>query len=238
MKGLIVAAGQGVRLRAKGDLKPLIPIKGVPLIECVIDRARSGGIDEFFVVSGYRGDELRAALNSLAARENIRITHVINRDWNRANGHSVLMAKQFLDAPFVLMMCDHLVDPEIIRSLISEPLVPGTVTLAVDFNLDSPLNDPDDVTRVKSQDGLIQRIGKVIRDFDSFDTGVFLCTPIIFEALEESQSQGDDSISGAMNVLAAWQKARIFDIKDRVWVDVDDPAAYQKAEHLLETGRL
>ena len=114
MKGLIVAAGQGVRLRAKGDLKPLIPIKGVPLIECVIDRARSGGIDEFFVVSGYRGDELRAALNSLAARENIRITHVINRDWNRANGHSVLMAKQFLDEPFVLMMCDHLVDPEII----------------------------------------------------------------------------------------------------------------------------
>ena len=238
MKGLIVAAGQGVRLRAKGDLKPLIPIKGVPLIECVIDRARSGGIDEFFVVSGYRGDELRAALNSLAARENIRITHVINRDWNRANGHSVLMAKQFLDEPFVLMMCDHLVDPEIIRSLIDEPLVPGTVTLAVDFNLDSPLNDPDDVTRVKSQDGLIQRIGKVIRDFDSFDTGVFLCTPIIFEALEESQSQGDDSISGAMNVLAAWQKARIFDIKDRVWVDVDDPAAYEKAEHLLETGRL
>ena len=238
MKGLIVAAGQGVRLRAKGDLKPLIPIKGVPLIECVIDRARSGGIDEFFVVSGYRGDELRAALNSLAARKNIRITHVINRDWNRANGHSVLMAKQFLDEPFVLMMCDHLVDPEIIRSLIDEPLVPGTVTLAVDFNLDSPLNDPDDVTRVKSQDGLIQRIGKVIRDFDSFDTGVFLCTPIIFEALEESQSQGDDSISGAMNVLAAWQKARIFDIKDRVWVDVDDPAAYEKAEHLLETGRL
>ncbi len=55
MKGLIVAAGQGVRLRAKGDLKPLIPIKGTPLIECVIDRARRGGIDEFFVVSGYRG---------------------------------------------------------------------------------------------------------------------------------------------------------------------------------------
>ena len=230
MKGLIVAAGQGVRLRAKGDLKPLIPIKGMPLIECVIDRARSGGIDEFFVVSGYRGDELRAALNSLAARENIRITHVINRDWNRANGRSVLMAKQFLDEPFVLMMCDHLLDPGIIRSLIDAPHAPGTVTLAVDFNLDSPLNDPDDVTRVLSEDGLIKRIGKVIRDFDSFDTGVFLCSPIIFDALEESQANGDDSISGAMNVLAAWKKAHIFDIQDRVWVDVDDPAAYEKAE--------
>jgi 1L-myo-inositol 1-phosphate cytidylyltransferase len=238
MKGLIVAAGQGVRLREKGDLKPLIPIKGIPLIERVIEQARSGGIDEFFVVSGYRGDELRAALNSFAARTNIRITHVINRDWNRANGQSVLMARQFLDEPFVLMMCDHLLDPDIIRSLIDAPHAPGTVTLAVDFNLDNPLNDPDDVTRVKSEDGLIRHIGKVIRDFDSYDTGVFLCTPIIFEALEASQAKGDDSISGAMNVLAAWSKAHIFDIQDRIWVDVDDPVAYEKAERLLESGRL
>jgi 1L-myo-inositol 1-phosphate cytidylyltransferase len=238
MKGLIVAAGQGVRLRAKGDLKPLIPIKGRPLIERVIDCASSSGIEEFFVVSGYRGDELRTALNSFAELRSIRITHVVNRNWNRANGHSVLIAKQFLGEPFVLMMCDHLLDPDIIRSLINAPRRPGTVTLAVDFNLDNPLNDPEDVTRVKSQDGRIQRIGKVLRDFDAIDTGVFLCTPIIFEALEASQAQGDDSISGAMNVLAAWKKAHIFDIGDRLWVDVDDPAAYEKAERLLESGRL
>jgi 1L-myo-inositol 1-phosphate cytidylyltransferase len=237
MKGLIVAAGQGVRLRAKGDLKPLIPIKGIPLIEHVINRARRGGIDAFFVVSGYRGDELRTALNSFARRENIRITHVINQHWDRANGHSVLMAKQFLDEPFVLMMCDHLVDPDIIRSLIAAPHVPGTVTLAVDLNLDNPLNDPDDVTRVKSQDGRIQRIGKVIRDFNAIDTGIFLCTPVMFDALEASQVQGDDSISGAISVLAGWNKAHVFDIQDRLWVDVDDPAAYEKAEHLLESGR-
>ncbi|MCB8881053.1 NTP transferase domain-containing protein [Acidisoma cellulosilytica] len=238
MKGLIVAAGQGVRLRAKGDLKPLIPIKGIPLIERVIEQARRGGIDEFFVVSGYRGDDLRAALNSFADRTGIHITHVINRDWTRANGQSVLMAKQFLDEPFVLMMCDHLLDPDIIRSLIDAPHAPDTVTLAVDFNLDNPLNDPDDVTRVRSEDGFIRHIGKVIRDFDSYDTGVFLCTPIMFEALEESQAKGDDSISGAMNVLAAWNKAHIFDIQDRIWVDVDDPVAYEKAERLLELGQL
>ena len=41
MKCLIVAAGQGARLREKGQLKPLIEIKGIPLIERVIDRARS-----------------------------------------------------------------------------------------------------------------------------------------------------------------------------------------------------
>jgi 1L-myo-inositol 1-phosphate cytidylyltransferase len=238
MKCLIVAAGPGTRLRAKAESKPLIRIKGVPLIERVIGRARSAGIDDFYVVSGYRGDDLRRELDAFSAREGIRITHVVNENWDRANGVSVLKAKHYLDAPFVLTMCDHLVDPEILRGLMSFAFEQDTVTLAVDFNTDSPLNDIEDVTRVKCSAGRIEHVGKVIRDFNAIDTGVFLCTPVIFDALEASQAAGDDSISGAMNVLARWNRARAFDIQHRVWVDVDDPAAFRKAEELLEAGRL
>jgi 1L-myo-inositol 1-phosphate cytidylyltransferase len=238
MKCLIVAAGQGTRLREKGDLKPLIPIKGVPLIERVIGNARAGGVTEFFAVTGYRSDELQARLSEMAARTGVSITRIFNRAWDRANGVSVLAAKQFLDEPFLLTMCDHLVDPEIFRALITAPAEPGTVTLAVDFNITSPLNDPEDVTRVKCDGARMKHIGKVIRDFNCFDTGVFLCTPVMFEALAESQAQGDDSISGAMNVLAEWGKARVHDIGDKIWVDVDDPIAFTKAEALLEAGRL
>lgn len=237
MKCLIVAAGQGARLRAKGELKPLIPIKGLPLIEHVMTRARSGGADEFLVVSGYRGDELRRELDAFSARERIRLTHVVNDEWNRANGVSVHKARRHLSEPFLLTMCDHLVDPEIFRSLIAAAVEPDTVTLAVDFNIDNPLNDPEDVTRVKVSEGRIEHIGKVIREFNAFDTGVFLCAPVMFEALEASQADGDDSISGAMNVLARWRKARAFDIQGRLWVDVDDPAAFGKAETLLDSGR-
>ncbi|HYP62352.1 MAG TPA: NTP transferase domain-containing protein [Acidocella sp.] len=238
MKCLIVAAGQGTRLREKGALKPLIPIEGVPLIERVIANARAGGADEFFAVTGYRSDELQAQLGELSARADVSITRIFNRNWARANGVSVLAAKQFIDEPFLLTMCDHLVDPEIFRALISAGTEPDTVTLAVDFNIENPLNDPEDVTRVKCEGTMLKHIGKVIRDFNCFDTGVFLCTPVMFEALSESQARGDDSISGAMNVLAEWGKARVFDIGDKVWVDVDDPIAFGKAEMLLEQGQL
>ena len=115
---------------------------------------------------------------------------------------------------------------------------PDTVTLAVDLNLNNPLNDPEDVTRVKCADGRIERIGKIIRDFNAIDTGVFLCTPAIFAALEEAQARGDDSISGAINVLAETGRALTLDIGDRLWVDVDDPAAFAKAEDLLDSGRI
>lgn len=238
MKCLIAAAGQGTRLREKGELKPLIPIKGVPLIERVITNARAGGVDGFFAITGYRSDELQARLGEIAARDGVAITRIFNRNWDRANGVSVLAAKQFIDEPFLLTMCDHLVDPDIFRALIAAGTEPGTVTLAVDFNIENPLNDPEDVTRVKCEGNQLKHIGKVIRDFNCFDTGVFLCTPVMFDALIESQARGDDSISGAMNVLAEWGKARVFDIGSRVWVDVDDPVAFAKAEKLLEDGLL
>ena len=238
MNCLIVAAGTGGRLRERGESKPLVPVKGVGLLERVITRARSAGVEQFLVVSGYRGDAVRAALDAISEREGISIRHIDNDEWQRGNGVSVSKAKPFLDGPFVLSMCDHLVDPAILRDLMASGAEPDTVTLAVDFNIAGSINDPDDVTRVKCSNGLILNIGKVIRDFNAIDTGVFLCTPVIFDALESSQAAGDESISGAMNVLARQGRARTFDIQGRLWLDVDDPASLDKAEALLEAGRL
>ena len=235
---LIVAAGTGGRLRERGQSKPLVPVNGVRLLERVITRARSAGVERFLVVSGYRGEDVRAALDAFSDREGIPIRHVYNDEWQRGNGVSVSKARPFLDGPFLLSMCDHLVDPAIIRDLMASRPEPDTVTLAVDFNIAGSINDLDDVTRVMCSNGRIVNIGKVIREFNAIDTGVFLCTPVIFDALQVSQTAGDESISGAMNVLASQDKARVFDIQDRLWLDVDDPATMDRAEALLQSGRL
>jgi 1L-myo-inositol 1-phosphate cytidylyltransferase len=235
---LIIAAGTGGRLREKGPSKPLIPVGGVPLLERVMERARRAGIERFFVVSGYRGEALRAHLDRYSARESLPVVHIVNESWHRANGVSVLQARPHLTGCFLLTMCDHLVDPDILRGLASSASEPDTVTLAVDFNIAGSINDLDDVTRVKCSNGMIERVGKTLREFNAIDTGVFLSTPILFDALEESQAAGDDSLSGAMNVLARWGKARTFDIGDRLWLDVDDAAGLTKAEDLLKAGRL
>jgi len=64
----------------------------------------------------------------------------------------------------------------------------------------------DDVTRVMCSNGRIVNIGKVIREFNAIDTGVFLCTPVIFDAPPGEPGGSDDSISGAMNVLASLEQ--------------------------------
>ncbi|MDA0708067.1 MAG: NTP transferase domain-containing protein [Proteobacteria bacterium] len=238
MKCLIVAAGQGSRMREKGESKPLIELNGVPIIERVILNARAGGLDDFYVVTGYRGTKVRSFLDELAEREKLSITHIVNDEWQRPNGLSVYSAKGVIEGPFVLTMCDHLFDPKIIKDLLSHDHEEGTVTLCVDYNIENPVVDIIDVTRVNCTSKKINNIGKIIRDFNAFDTGIFYCTDAIFEALEQSANEGDESITGAMNVLGAKDKARTFDIKGRLWLDVDDPMAFGKAIVYVDEGKL
>jgi CDP-L-myo-inositol myo-inositolphosphotransferase len=233
MKCLIIAAGKGSRLQQRGDSKPLVPILGVPLIERVIRAAMEAGADQFYVVIGYQGERVRLFLDRLAERLPIRITPLVNEDWDKDNGLSILKARDVLHEPFLLLMADHLFEPNLVRPLTTLTLGDGEVALVVDRNTRNPFVDMEDVTRVKMEDGKIHDIGKGLADFNGFDTGIFLCSPAIFKALEQSKEKdGDTTLSGAVQVLAAEGHAKAIPT-DGFWIDVDDPAAFQKAEQAL-----
>ena len=235
-KCLILAAGLGSRLAARGGSKPLVALLGLPLIERAILTARKAGLDDFYVVTGHKGEEVRDFLDSLSTRRDIRISYIENEEWESAgNGLSVLKAKGHLDERFVLMMADHLFDEQILNGLLQTSLKEDEICLAVDENLENPLVDLDDVTRVRVHDGHIADIAKEIDDYNAFDTGLFLCTRAIFAGLEESMSEHDDSsLSGGIQILALQQKARTFNIGDSFWIDVDDESTFERAErHLL-----
>ncbi len=238
MKCLIIAAGQGTRLKSKGEVKPLIPLLGVPLIERVIRSAIEGGVNEFVVITGYEGEQVRQFLQQLAKRLNVVITLIQNDDWQKENGFSVLKARDVMEEPFLLLMSDHLFDPAIIRSLQEQTLKEGEVLLAVDTDKNNPLIDMEDVTKVHIKDGYILNIGKAIDDFDGFDTGIFLCTPSIFEAVERAcKIHNDTTLSAAIRVLAENKHAKSVQTKG-FWIDVDDEKDHQKAEKtLLESLR-
>ena len=58
---IIMAAGMGERLRplTLTTPKPLISVNGVPMIESVIRAVRKNGIEEIYVVGGYRMEQLQ-----------------------------------------------------------------------------------------------------------------------------------------------------------------------------------
>ncbi|WP_174299523.1 NTP transferase domain-containing protein [Caulobacter sp. S45] len=234
MKALIVAAGQGVRLRGLAASKPLAPVGGVALIERVIAGAARAGVSEFVVVTGYQGDAVAARLADISARLDLTVTSVFNPDWRGANGVSVLAAEALLTGEFLLLMADHLFDPSILADLIAlDDAAP--VVLAVDRRLGNPLVDLEDVTRVQTaKGGAIRRIGKLIDSYDAFDTGLFRAGPALFDALRaDVEGGGGGGISAGMQRLADAGRASTFDIGDRFWIDVDDALALDKAERSL-----
>jgi 1L-myo-inositol 1-phosphate cytidylyltransferase len=208
-----------------------VPIHGRALIEWIVGTARDAGLRQFRIVTGYLGEELREFVRSSPRLAGVDVRFVHNPDWERANGISVACAADLLPGPFVLLMSDHLFAGEILAGLLAEPLGDDEVILAVDRRLrDHPTVDLDDVTRVLVEDGRIVAIGKGLAKFNAFDTGIFFCTPALFDALAESSQNGDDSLSGGIRVLARRGKARVFDIGGSLWVDVDDEAAFARAE--------
>jgi choline kinase len=234
MQCLIIAAGLGSRLRSRAASKPLAEVAGRPLIEHIVRRARAGGATRFLVVTGYSAEPVEAFLAGLAEREGLEIGTVRNHEWERPNGLSVLAAAARLDPRFLLLMSDHLFDPEMLAGLVAaEPQ--AALTLAVDYRIDNPLIDLDDATKVAADEsGRIVRLGKALSEYNAIDTGLFRAGPSLVEGIQHAVANGGQgSLSEGVQLLADQGEARVHDIGGRWWLDVDDPRALALAqEHL------
>lgn len=235
MKCLIIAAGQGTRLRSLAASKPLARIGGAALVEHVVRRAAEAGMSEFVVVTGYEAEPLEAFLGDLAERTGLAIETVRNADWARPNGLSVLAAAPRLDGDFVLLMSDHLFDPALLRGLLAADRSGAALTLAADFAVDDPRLDLDDATKIAlGEGGRIARIGKTLTRYDAIDTGIFVTGPALLDALSASLAAGGSgSLSDGVQALADAGSAYVWDCGGRWWLDVDDEAAFAKAEAAL-----
>ncbi len=230
MHALIVAAGYGSRLREVSPSKPLTLVHGVPLIERVLRAAIAGGVTGVTVVTGHEAERLERHLALAAATLGVAVQCVRTADWSLPNGHSVLTGADAIGARrHLLMMADHLVDPVLIARVAAAP--DAALTLGVDRRLDNPLVDLDDVTRVRTADDRIVAIGKHLPEHDCFDTGVFAVDGRFHDALRATIAAGGvGSISAGVETLAQRGEARVCDVGDAWWLDVDDPRALALGE--------
>ncbi len=234
MRCLIIASGRGTRFSNRGEPKPLVPLLGLALIERVILTARKCGLNDFYVVIGYVGEKIKKHLEKFSKLHCINITYITNNEWDKENGISVLKAKDFIKDNFILLMSDHIFDEIILENLTKEKIADDEVILAVDYNIHSnKFIDIDDVTKVLVHNNKILDIGKTIDKYNAFDTGIFLCSPAIFSAIEQSIKNGDSSLSGGIKVLADKGKVKTFDIKEAYWIDVDNEQMLKRAERYL-----
>jgi len=233
MKALIIAAGNGTRMQpvTRGRHKSLMNLLGLRIIERVILAAKTAGIFEFVIVTGYKGRELKAWVGD-GSRFGVSITFVHNNNWEKANGISVFKARDYFKENFILLMSDHIFDWKTLNELKRIKLKKDQCALAIDRNLDSVL-DIKDTTKVLIKNKNIVEIHKNIDVYNAYDTGMFFCSPYIFNVLKKTIGKEKNSLTNAMSMLASEKKLRPLDIKKKYWSDCDTYADIKFAEKKL-----
>ena len=222
---ILLAAGEGSRLRGAAPSKPLCPVAGRPLIDHALHGLATAGLERAIVVLGYRAGDVEAHL--AAQPWPLAVETVRTPDHLQPNGVSVLAARAASGSgDAVLAMCDHLAAPALYARL-ARTGANGGATLGIDRRLGHPWIDPEDVTCVATEGDRIVAIGKGLDPHDAYDTGVFAIGPALMAALA---SLPVPSLTDGIRLLAAQCRARTVDCSDLDWIDVDDAPALAKAE--------
>ena len=234
LPAVILAAGRGERLQgALGDgSKPLAPLLGLTLLERALLACQAVGVTDCYIIVGYQRERLQSYIAARARRYRMRLHAMPNPHWELGNGASAACAAPQVRSPFVLLMCDHVFDPAILRSLIAAGRRRATSLLAVDHRIDQ-IFDLDDATKVQLDGADLVAIGKDLQQYNAIDTGLFFCQPILFEALERAQTDGDASLSGGIRQLIAAGDMQAMTIGERFWMDIDTSACLLEAESRL-----
>jgi choline kinase len=231
-EAVILIAGQGSRLRGadRNCLKPFVPVLGRPLLSYTLETLSTAGISNAYFVVGYESERVIAEAKQLIP-PHITASFILNRDWQKQNGISMLAAAGKVTAPFLLTMGDHIFDDTIFDCVLDN-FEPDLLNIAIDRKLDS-IVDLDDAMKIQTRGNKITGIGKNLSSYDAIDTGLFVCPAEIFPYLKQAKAingADDCSLANGIALMAADGKVRGIDIGSGRWHDIDTPQVLEHAE--------
>src|SRR5436309_7946339 len=243
-KAVVLAAGRGTRMRElTADLtKPMIEVRGKPILQHIVEGLRDAGIREFLIVVGYRGDAVRNFLGT-GARYDIAIQYT-TQTVQDGTGRVVDLARDFVgQSPFVLSYGDIFVDPTNYKRVVSLPENVETIITVIrgeDVSKGGAvfLNEQMELVdiREKSQPSEAERWSALSEHAVPFyNAGLYAFRPSIFEftAKLKPSPRGEYELTDAIRDLArAGKKVQALELTGE-WADVRDPEILAKLNQSL-----
>jgi N-acetyl-alpha-D-muramate 1-phosphate uridylyltransferase len=230
--GMVLAAGYGLRMRPLTETvpKPLVRLKGRPLIDHVLDRIAAAGVKRAVVNVHHFADQLEAHLNK---RSTPQIVIADERKLLLDTGGGVTHALPLLGSgPFLIHNSDSVWIEGVGSNL--ERLFAAWDGAAMDAlmlltSADTSLGYDGQGDFSMGTDGRLKRRGE--RQMAPF---VFTGVSIAHPRLLEGAPQGAFSLNKPWD--AAIEKGRLFGIRlDGLWMHVGTPEALVEAERWIES---
>lgn len=227
---VLLAAGRGTRMRdLTADLpKPMIEVRGKPVLQHIVEGLRGAGVREFLVIVGYRADAVRDHFGE-GARFNIDIQYA-TQVVQDGTGRVVNLARQFTESlPFVLSYGDILVDPRNYKSIVD--LEDDTeAIISVKRDEDVSKGGAVFVNREMELVDLREKPKPGEKTSPWYNAGLYAFRPSIFEFVSKLQPspRGEYELTDAIRELAqSGKKVKALELTGE-WADVRDPEILAK----------
>ncbi len=225
-RALILAAGQGTRLKNYVKQKAVHYLDGIPILGRVLLGLKEAGIKSVVIVIGYEADNICREFGTNYC--GLDVSYVVAENWKKGNLHSFLAAKQEFDDSFILCMGDHLFDSPIVEKLNSFDFK-SSIVLAIDR-----VGHSFDDTKIFEKDGIIINIGTDINPSNGVCTGFFLCAPKLFSYAQIVANEGKAELDECIRVAAKNKDTQIVDVSGYYWIDVDTKTDLERAKNVLD----
>lgn len=250
---VILAAGQGTRLRPMTDSRPkcMVEVDGKPILQWQIGMLQAAGVEEIIVVTGYQqevipGDGIRKIYNPEFATTNMI--------------ESLFCAEEQLKGELIISYGDIITTEKVIRELLSNP---GDIVIAADEKwhdywserFEDPLSDAESF--VKADDGKVASLGQKTSDFSQIQSqyiGLIKLNAHGCDRIKEVYHEAKASSSAEVN---AWfsgrplRQAYMTDLLNHIagngdlyyqpvqrgWVEIDDPHDLEIAEKIIKNSQ-
>lgn len=220
-KAMLLAAGLGTRLRPLTEHvpKPMLPLRGRPLIDYALEHLARTGVTEVVINLHHLAEQIESHVAD-GARYGLHVHYSFEPDILGTGGGIKKCEAFFRDGPFLIMNADTLIDLDLTTLMAHHFSQAGKGTLVV-----RPLQVDDTYNPLTvSVDGWLTRFG----EGDLFYAGVQVATQTLLDVLP---SDGPSCLirDGIEPLLAQGTKFATFPHAGQ-WNDVGTPKRYTLAQ--------
>jgi dTDP-glucose pyrophosphorylase len=229
-RAVILAAGRGTRMRElTNDVpKPMIEVRGKPVLQHIVEGLRDAGVRRFVIIVGYHADAVRNFFGN-GQRHNVDIDYV-TQTVQDGTGRVVNLARDFAGgSPFILSYGDILISPVNYKRLVDLPdnceaII--TVTRGEDVSKGGAVfvNEQMELIDLREK----PKPGELTSPW--YNAGLYAFRPRIFEFIAklEPSPRGEYELTDAIRDLAhSGRRVRALELTGE-WADVRDPEILAK----------
>lgn len=223
MKAVILAAGEGMRMRPLTDTKPkpMLEISGRPLLCHILD-ALPEEVDEVILVVGYLSDQIQSYFGERFGRFPIKY---INQKAKLGTGHALRLCQDLLgNERFLMLYADDLQSKEDLAKCLKYPLCILVKEVA----------DPRrfGVVATDERGIVLEIVEKPENPFTNLvSTGVHVLDYRIFKYPLVRHSNGEYYITHPLAQLA--KEHDLYAVRADFWLPIGYPEDLKKAEEIL-----